>query len=288
MKTYLVIHRAYAGNGSALPRLGQRTVAIAIGVAAVAALMQLAQAAPANAASQAQLPGGVAVHTIEPEMVRVPSGQFEMGSSPMEVPIRRVNIRAFKLGKYEVTQGQWRAVMGSNPSAFSRCGDHCPVENVSWDDIQQYIRKLNRITGETYRLPSEAEWEYAARAGASTHYWWGDTASHEYANYGKDDCCAGITQGRDGWKNTAPVGQFTANAFGLHDMHGNVWEWVQDVWHDAPTDGSARERGDASRRVLRGGSWVDIPQNLRSATRDGDTPDHLNYGLGFRLAKAIP
>jgi formylglycine-generating enzyme required for sulfatase activity len=234
-----------------------------------------------------------------PEMVVIPAGSFQMGSkeSGKEQPIHSVNIKSFALGKYEVTQSQWKAVMGSNLSRFSgffsRCDDNCPVEMVSWDDIQKYIQKLNQKMGQRYRLPSEAEWEYAARAGTTTKYWWGDTASHEYANYGKDECCGGLSQGRDKWENTAPVGQFAANAFGLHDMHGNVGEWVQDFYHDnyigAPSDGSAWESGGQQmHRVLRGGSWDSSPANLRLANRSRGTPDGRGNKNGFRLARTAP
>jgi formylglycine-generating enzyme required for sulfatase activity len=229
-----------------------------------------------------------------PEMVVIPSGSFTMGSNEDadEKPPHSVSIKSFALGKYEVTQGQWKAVMGSNPSRFSSCGDSCPVENVSWDDIQQYIQKLNAQSGRQYRLPSEAEWEYAARAGTKTPYWWGDKGSHEYANYGKDECCGGLAQGRDRWENTAPVGQFPSNAFGLHDMHGNVSEWVQDYYHDsysgAPTDGSAWDSGGEQKlRVLRGGSWYSFAAFLRSVFRGRNAPvDRYNYS-GFRVARTL-
>ena len=234
-----------------------------------------------------------------PPMVVVPAGGFMMGSPASETgrysdegPQRRVAVAGFELGKTEITQGQWKAVMGSNPSAFKDCGDNCPVENVSWDDAQAFIRKLNEQTGRRYRLPSEAEWEYAARAGSTTAYPWGAVASHEHANYGKDECCAGLASGKDRWVNTAPVGQFPPNAFGLHDMHGNVREWVLDVWHDnytgAPTDGSAwLAGGNQARRVLRGGSWGGAPQDLRSANRGGYTPDNRNVITGFRIARTL-
>ena len=117
-----------------------------------------------------------------PEMVVIPGGSFKMGSDDGdadEKPPHSVSVRQFAMGKYEVTQGQWRAVMGNNPSEFRNCGDNCPVEQVSWEDIQQFLKKLNQKTGKQYRLPSEAEWEYAARAGTTTKYWWGDKASHE-------------------------------------------------------------------------------------------------------------
>jgi len=231
-----------------------------------------------------------------PELVVIPAGSFEMGNSDGgadEKPIHRVKIKSFALGKYEVTQRQWKVLMGNNPSKFGNCGDDCPVENVSWNDIQEYIQRLNQKTGQRYRLPSEAEWEYAARAGTGTKYWWGDTASHEYANYGTDACCDGMVQGRDTWINTAPVGQFPASAFGLHDMHGNVWEWVQDKWYSdyigAPIDGSAWEEGGwQEMRVLRGGGWSDDPVTLRSSFRLGDYPAFRLYFAGFRLARIAP
>jgi formylglycine-generating enzyme required for sulfatase activity len=232
-----------------------------------------------------------------PEMVVIPAGLFQMGSNEgaNEKPVHSVTLKSFALGKYEVTQGQWKAVMGNNPSGFSSCGDTCPVEQVSWDDIQYYIHKLNTKSGKSYRLPSEAEWEYAARAGTTTQYWWGDKASHEYANFGKDDCppCGGLAQGRDKWENIAPVGQFAANAFGLHDMHGNVWEWVQDYYHEsysgAPVDGSAWESGGEQKyQVLRGGSWSGYPAFLRSAYRYWLTPGNRNSSIGFRLARTAP
>jgi formylglycine-generating enzyme required for sulfatase activity len=196
------------------------------------------------------------------------------------------------MGKFEVTQGQWQAVMGRNPSSFSSCGMNCPVENVSWHDAQEFVRRLNQRTGQTYRLPSEAEWEYAARAGSTTAYPWGERASRDHANYGADTCCSGLAEGRDRWEQTAPVGQFLANAFGLHDMHGNVCEWVQDVWHDtyagAPSDGSAwMSGGDPLRRVLRDGSWYDAPQGLRSANRIWITPAIRFDFTGFRIARTF-
>jgi formylglycine-generating enzyme required for sulfatase activity len=220
-----------------------------------------------------------------PEMVVVPAGRFLMGSPPGEAgrdadegPQRWVDVPRFALGKFEVTQGEWLAVMGSNPSRFSNCGMNCPVENVSWNDSQEYVRRLSQRTGQNYRLPSEAEWEYAARAGTTTAYFWGD----------RFDFRRVYNNGR----STVPAGAYPANAFGLHDMHGNVWEWVQDVWHDsyagAPSDGSDwRGGGNTSWRVLRGGSWYGAPHILRSADRDRDAPGNRNSLTGFRIARTF-
>lgn len=195
-----------------------------------------------------------------------------------------VAIRSFSLGKYEVTQGQWKAVMGNTPSYFGFCGDTCPVESVSWDDVQTYIAKLNQLTGMHYRLPSEAEWEYAARAGTTTPWSFGqqDTAADSYAWF------VGNQRG-----SPRPVGQKLPNAFGLYDMHGNVREWIQDRWHGtysgAPNDGTAWETGgDAQIRVLRGGAWNDFSPNLRSAARYRDKTTGLNRLSGFRLARSLP
>jgi formylglycine-generating enzyme required for sulfatase activity len=254
---------------------------------------------PVPVPAPAPAPAAAASCALCPPMVVVPAGSFMMGSPASEAgrgddegPLRQVAVTSFELGKTEITQGQWKAVMGSNPSEFKTCGDDCPVENVSWDDAQAFIRKLNEQTGRRYRLPSEAEWEYAARAGSTTAYAWGATASHEHANYGKDACCDGLASGKDRWVNTSPVGQFAPNAFGLYDMHGNVWEWVQDVWHGdyrgAPSDGTAwLAGGEQARRVLRGGSWYFIPQVLRSAYRYGYSPDFRDNDTGFRIARTL-
>lgn len=233
-----------------------------------------------------------------PELVLVPGGQFVMGDdksqNPDEKPAHRVTVPAFFMGKTEVTQGQWQAVMGSNPSNFKKCGASCPVENVSWEDVQGFVQKLSARTGKSWRLPSEAEWEYAARAGSTSSYPWGEQVSHEFANYGKDECCSGFASGRDKWIDIAPVASFAANAFGLHDMHGNVLEWVEDCWHgnynNAPNNGSAWVNGcDKSvTRMLRSSSWNDTPDNLRSAVRLYFDPASHNAYFGFRVARTLP
>lgn len=218
-----------------------------------------------------------------PEMVVIPAGSFDMGSNDgedEEKPVHRVTLsRAFAMGKTEVTQGQWRAIMGNNPSNYSVCGDECPVEQVSWVNAQDFIRRLNQKTGKQYRLPSEAEWEYACRAGRKQEY------------------CGSDSVGSVAWHESNsgnaihPVAGKQANAFGLYDMSGNVWEWVEDGYHDnynvAPADGSAWQ-GDGAKRVLRGGSWDDAPQIARAANRYWLDPAEGLEGLGFRLVRTLP
>ena len=217
------------------------------------------------------------------EMVVVPAGSFVMGSDSNtdEKPLHRIYLRSFLLGKTEVTQAQWVAIMGSNPSRFSACGTDCPVDSVSWDDAQEFIRRLNQKTNQSYRLPSEAEWEYAARAGSSSEWSHGNDEARlqPYAWYSVNS--AGKTQA---------VGKKLPNAFGLFDMHGNVREWVQDCWRDnyvgAPADGSAWTTGcSGNYRVLRGGSWYNRPPDLRSSIRSRDTSGSRYSGYGLRLAR---
>ena len=228
--------------------------------------------------------------SIRAEMALIPPGTFSMGtksswlsfsaSFPNEAPARQVFIRSFYLGKTEVTNEQWSALMGGNPSRFAGCGQRCPVERVSWDDAQQFIAKLNQKTGQKYRLPSEAEWEYAARGGTTTEWSFGNDESKlvNYAWYGDNS-----------GDRTQIVGQKLPNSFGLFDMHGNVAEWTQDCWHDtyagAPTDGSAWVTGcRGSYRVLRGGSWFSSPLDLRAASRLRISSDSRFFSYGFRLA----
>lgn len=220
------------------------------------------------------------------EMVRIPGGSLRMGADDggsSERPVHPVAIAPFLLGRYEVTQTQWRMVMGDDPAGFSRCGD-CPVVEVSWGDVQAFIEALNRRTGWHYHLPTEAEWEYAARAGSATNYSWGDDIGRGRAN------CDGCGSRWDD-ERSAPVGSFRPNAFGLYDMHGNVWEWTRDCWHysyeGAPGNGSAWESGTCERRVVRGGSWGNTPEDLRAVSRVGYGPDYWNERLGVRLARDL-
>jgi len=209
-----------------------------------------------------------------PEMVVISAGSFEMGE-----PYKKHTVtfsQVFAIGKFEVTQAQWKTVMGSNPSTFSNCGDNCPVENVSWNDAQEFIQKLNAKTGKQYRLPSEAEWEAACRGG-ETHQYCGSSEVQSVAWYDE--------------RSTRPVGQKQANAYGLYDMSGNVWEWVEDGWHEnyngAPSDGTAWQGYD-SRNVIRGGSWRFDRFVIDAAERKWNIPSDRYSTLGFRLAKTLP
>jgi len=226
-----------------------------------------------------------------PEMIIIPSGSFNMGSETGysdEKPIHRVTIKyAFALGKTEVTQAQWRAVMGNNPSEFTKCGDNCPVEKVSWNDAQNFIQKLNTKTGKQYRLPSEAEWEYACRAGEQLNYC-GSANVEKVAWYGTYEQQTGNSN-----DTTHPVATRQANALGLYDMSGNVFEWVEDSYHDsyigAPADGSVWQ-GDDTKRVARGGSWYYYPLFERAAARMWVNPSYrvAIKDLGFRIAISLP
>ena len=225
------------------------------------------------------------------EFVWIPPGEFRMGSTSRhadsdEKPVTRVRItRGFWLGKYEVTQRQWAAVMGSNPSHFKNCGGDCPVEEVSWNDVQEFIRKLNgRTGGRPYRLPTEAEWEYAARAETRTHTYAGDITKPR----GNDPVLNRIAwYGENSGGRTHPVGGKAPNAFGLHDMLGNVWEWVGDRYGDYP-GGTVRDPvgpNSGSPRVNRGGSWFNSAGNCRSAHRGRISPGSRYLHLGFRLLR---
>jgi formylglycine-generating enzyme required for sulfatase activity len=232
------------------------------------------------------------------EMIAIPGGTFLMGSPQDEKdsydderPQHEVNVPTFFMGKYPITQTQWRAIaatakididLETNPSEFK--GDELPVESVNWYQATEFCKRLSRETKREYRLPSEAEWEYACRAGTTTPFYFGETITGELANYNTNK-----TYVEEYRNETTPVGQFPPNAFGLYDMYGNVWEWCADTWHDnydgAPTDGSAWiENGDDNRSPLRGGAWYTFPYRCRSAHRNIDARRYSRSFLyGFRV-----
>ena len=228
-----------------------------------------------------------------PEMVVIPAGSFRMGCLSNdddcyddEKPVHGVSIsRPFALSTHEVTFEEYDRFTHPNKvddKGWGR-GDR-PVINVSWDDAQEYVSWLSAQTGAEYRLPSEAEWEYAARAGSTTKYSWGNEIGTNRAN------CDGCGSQWDN-KQTAPTGSFATNGFGLYDMHGNVWEWVEDCLNNsytgAPSDGSPWLQGDCARRVVRGGSWFSFPSFLRAANRGRGTSGNRYIGYGFRVARTL-
>ena len=260
------------------------------------------------------------------DLVLIPGGTFTMGSPAgeegrdwygdfndalkgvnVEGPQHQVKIPPFLMGKYPVTQAQWKAVaampksecdLESDPANFK--GDNRPVEQVSWDDAVEFCQRLSKHTGRKYRLPSEAEWEYACRAGTTTPFHFGSTITTDLANYAGIDWenkgktySGSYDQGPKGEyrQKTTDVSCFSANGFGLYDMHGNVWEWCLDHWHDtyegAPTDGSAwLSSGESKLRLLRGGSWDNYPWFCRSAFRGRNARGTRDDGIGFRLVCA--
>lgn len=243
-----------------------------------------------------------------PKMVVVPKGKFLMGapasedgSTDDEHPQREVTIaQDFAVGRFEVTFAEWDTCVQAGGCLGYKPDDHKwgrgdrPVINVSWYDAKQYVAWLNSLSTRgqgKYRLLTEAEWEYAARAKSTTAYPWGDRASHDYANYGSDSGLNGFVLGRDQWVNTSPAGSFPANRFGLFDMHGNVWEWVQDCWIYGDIGvlsiGACTAESDYLLRVVRGGSWEVSPSNLRSANRGGDLTTNRDASLGFRVARTL-
>jgi formylglycine-generating enzyme required for sulfatase activity len=239
-----------------------------------------------------------------PELVPIPTGTFSMGSDNSELerdsgegPRHEVRIAAgFAIGRYEVTFDEWDACLSAGgcterPDDKGWGRGRLPVINVSWEDAQQYVAWLSRNTGKLYRLPSEAEWEYAARAGTATPFHTGPQIAPDQANY--DGTYFSVYSLKGAFRGkTEPVGTFPPNAFGLYDVHGNVWEWVQDRHHNsygaAPPDGSAWEQGESARRVLRGASWQDYAGALRSAYRNGYDADRRTDSTGFRVARTLP
>jgi formylglycine-generating enzyme required for sulfatase activity len=226
------------------------------------------------------------------EMIAIPGGTFLMGSPENEAgrrdsesPQHQVTVPSFFMGKYQLTQAQYQAIMGNNPSSFK--GNNRPVENVSWDDAVAFCQKLTQKTGNNYRLPSEAEWEYACRAGTKTPFSFGDNITTDLVNYDGNYPYKSAAKGKYR-QETTDVGTFPPNAFGLYDMHGNVWEWCEDDWHEnyinAPTDGSAwNSRSGNSEKVLRGGSWDLYARHCRSALRLRNSRDGRYCPFGFRV-----
>jgi len=236
-----------------------------------------------------------------PEMVVIPTGSYQMGDVSGEDlndeqphhderPVHHVTIEyPFAVGKYEVTFAEWDACVAASGCSYWPDDEGWgrgtqPAIEISWEDAQEYVKWLSRETGKPYRLLSEAEWEYVARAGTTTTYWWGNALGANNAN------CDGCGSQWDD-KSTAPVGSFTANAFGVFDTAGNVWEWVKDCWNDdykgAPTDGRAWTSGDCTHRVMRGGSWHHYSGHIRSAFRDWYDLDFRSFEDGFRVARTL-
>ncbi len=235
-----------------------------------------------------------------PQMVVIPAGEFTMGSPPSEQAAEaqhRVTIAApFAVSKFEITFSEWDACAtdcgcrGYWPDDQGWGRGNQPAINISWENAKSYVDWLSQKAGKVYRLLSESEWEYAARAGTTTRFWHGDTLSPSQANH--DGSVDGSGPSEVNRQRTVPVGSFPPNGFGLHDMHGNVAEWVEDCWHDeytamAPTDGSAWVDGNCNGRVVRGGSWEDSEVEHRSAARTGGYKQDQFYTDGFRIARDL-
>jgi formylglycine-generating enzyme required for sulfatase activity len=220
------------------------------------------------------------------EFILVRGGCFQMGDAfgdglPSEKPVHEVCLGSFYIGKYEVTQGQWRKVMGKNPSHFKDCGDSCPVESVSWADVESFIAELGDMGDRKYRLPTEAEWEYAARGAGKAEKWAGTSSDDKLAEHAWYDANSG--------DRTHPAGQKKPNGLGLYDMSGNVWEWTQDwygenYYQTSPRD-NPRGPDDGTTRVLRGGCWLDRARDCRAAIRFSFAPATGFKSIGFRLVR---
>ena len=248
------------------------------------------------------------------DFVYIPPGSFLMGAAPgeegpldqSEEPQHRVEVsRGFYLAKYELTQSQWRAIVGTQPwrrRQYVKEGAQYPATYIAWLEVEDFIRRLNDKAGrELYRLPSEAEWEYAARAGSGTARFWGNNSEKacKFANvFDKTGAASGefLTmmphRCDDGYKQTSPVGSYMANAFGLHDTAGNAWEWNEDCWHKsysgAPIDNRAwTASGRCNQRIVRGGSWISIARYVRSGNRSKINKDSRIYRNGFRVALTL-
>lgn len=242
-------------------------------------------AAPAQQAPHQAVPSPTpAVSVPEPELVALQGGSFSMGSNddPSERPIRKVTVKPFAMGKYPVTVREWNACAAAKACGFTASGrDDVPVTNVSWSDAKQYLTWLAGETKKAYRLPSEAEWEYAARGGTQSKYWWGDQMQPGYA--GCRDC-----GGDAAAEQPVKVGSFKSNPFGLYDMGGGVDQWVEDCWHrnyqGAPADGAAWSGGDCASHVIRSGSWKNDARYVRPANRDNYDTNVRYPTHGFRVA----
>jgi formylglycine-generating enzyme required for sulfatase activity len=228
-----------------------------------------------------------------PPLIGLKQGDFVMGSNvddPSERPAHSVSIaRPFAVGKFEVTNEQWNVCVEAGACQASSAGPSAqkndPVRDVSWNDAQAYVKWLSKVSGKSYRLPTEAEWEYAVRGGTSTRYWWGDKMAT-----GKANCkVCGDPWNPDG---PAPVGSFAANPYGIHDMNGSLWEWVSDCWHNtykgAPADGRAWDEPNCNVRVIRGGSWREGADYMLSSTRFKYDASVRHSQNGFRVARDLP
>jgi sulfatase modifying factor 1 len=220
------------------------------------------------------------------EMVLIKGGCFNMGetlrAAPQnEQPAHEVCVRDFYIGRYPVTQMQWTGTMGTNPSREPNCGMTCPVENVSWDDVQQFIAKVNQRTGKGYRLPTEAEWEFAARSGGKNEEWAGTNSEKDLTDYAWYYNNAAF--------QTHPVGQKKPNGLGLYDMTGNVWQWTSDCYDESRCAKSQKDDLEgAATRSLRGGYWGDLPSFVRVSRRIGLVASARGGGYGVRLALSAP
>ena len=229
-------------------------------------------------------------------MVFIKGGCYQMGDTfgdgeNDEKPVHEICVDDFYIGETEVTQRQWTEIIGSNPSNFKGCDD-CPVESVSWNDVQEFINKLNQKTGMKYRLPTEAEWEYAARSGGRKEKFAGFSEAndvYQYANFCDSNCEFDWKEKNqnDGYKNTSPVKQYKTNGVRLYDMTGNVWEWCSDWYNDRYYNESLKDNPKGASRgqykVYRGGAWNNIPWHMRTSSRNGYEQSDKNTNLGFRL-----
>ena len=225
------------------------------------------------------------------DMLVIPAGMFQMGSpphhgNPDEGPQHFVTIKSFMMGKFLVTQRQWKAVMGKLPSCRFK-GEDLPVERVSWEDTQKFCQQLSKRTGRNYHLPSETQWEYACRAGTNTPFSFGETLTTQVANFNGEHTFRDEPRGIY-FHSTNEGGKFPPNAFGIYDMHGNLWEWCEDNWLEdyssSPRDGSAYQNHESSYRVARGGSWHEPPNLCRSAARLYVLQSDADEFMGFRVA----